>query len=60
MDKVRTSVYLSRAQMDGLKEMARSTGRSRNQLIREGIDLALLRVADTSGPTPRGPDHATS
>ncbi|BCJ37462.1 hypothetical protein Athai_49650 [Actinocatenispora thailandica] len=60
MDKVRMSIYLSRAQLEGLKEMARPTGRSRNQLIREGIDLALLRVIDTSGPTPRGPGHTTS
>jgi len=43
MEKVKTSVYLSRAQADQLKAAARLSGESEAELIREGIDLVLLR-----------------
>ncbi|MEV6096090.1 ribbon-helix-helix domain-containing protein [Nocardia sp. NPDC051981] len=41
--KAKTSVYLDPEQAARLKEAAEATGRSEADLIREGIDLVLLR-----------------
>ncbi|MBO0854751.1 MAG: ribbon-helix-helix domain-containing protein [Nocardia sp.] len=46
--KVKTSVYLDEEQTSRLKRAAEAAGRSEAELIREGIDLVLLR-------TPRAP-----
>lgn len=46
--KTKTSVYLEPAQAARLKHAAEAIGRSEADLIREGIDLILLR-------TPREP-----
>lgn len=46
--KVKTTVYLDREQTSRLKKAAAAAGRSEADLIREGIDLILLR-------TPRAP-----
>ncbi|WP_306323669.1 MULTISPECIES: ribbon-helix-helix domain-containing protein [unclassified Streptomyces] len=43
-DRVKTSVYLSREQQERLKAAARLLGQSEAELIREGIDLILLRL----------------
>ncbi|MFD4456414.1 CopG family transcriptional regulator [Nocardia sp. NPDC058480] len=42
--KVKTSVYLDQEQTSRLKHAAEATGRSEAELIREGIDLILLRA----------------
>ncbi|WP_158607877.1 ribbon-helix-helix domain-containing protein [Nocardia panacis] len=42
--KAKTSVYLDPAQAAQLKDAAEATGRSEADLIREGIDLVLLRA----------------
>ncbi|NNH69506.1 ribbon-helix-helix domain-containing protein [Nocardia uniformis] len=42
--KAKTSVYLDPEQAGRLKEAAEKTGRSEADLIREGIDLVLLRA----------------
>lgn len=41
---VKTSVYLSEAQAERLKEAARLLGKSEAEIIRNGIDLVLLRA----------------
>jgi hypothetical protein len=38
---LRTQVYLSESQDQGLKRLARSTGRSQSALIREAIDKLI-------------------
>ena len=35
---VRTQIYLSKSEIDTLKRLARGTGRTRSQIIREAID----------------------
>ncbi|WP_067536147.1 ribbon-helix-helix domain-containing protein [Nocardia crassostreae] len=42
--KAKTSVYLDPEQAARLKEAAEASGRSEADLIREGIDLVLLRA----------------
>ncbi|WP_102144420.1 ribbon-helix-helix domain-containing protein [Mycobacterium hubeiense] len=42
--KAKTSVYLEPEQASRLKEAAEQSGRSEADLIREGIDLVLLRT----------------
>jgi hypothetical protein len=42
--KTKTSVYLEPEQAARLKEAAESSGRSEADFIREGIELALMRV----------------
>ncbi|AXK85086.1 ribbon-helix-helix protein, CopG family [Nocardia farcinica] len=46
--KIKTSVYLDQEQVERLKRAAEAAGRSEADLIREGVDLVLLR-------TPRAP-----
>jgi len=43
MEKIKTSVYLSPEQAGRLKAAARLLGQSEAELIRDGIDLMLLR-----------------
>jgi len=38
---VRTQVYLTEAEQEALRALARSTGRSQSELIREAIDAML-------------------
>ncbi|WP_280236333.1 ribbon-helix-helix domain-containing protein [Nocardia cyriacigeorgica] len=45
--KVKTSVYLDQEQTSRLKQAAEAAGRSEADLIREGIDLVLLRAPRT-------------
>jgi Arc/MetJ-type ribon-helix-helix transcriptional regulator len=40
----KTSVYLSDEEADGLRELARATGRSQAELIREGVRRLLRRA----------------
>lgn len=42
--KTKTSVYLESQQAARLKQVAEESGRSEADLIREGIDLVLLRT----------------
>ena len=48
----KTTVYLTEAQKRSLGKMARQTGRSEAQLIREGIDMVTTtrRVAEPNLP----------
>jgi Arc/MetJ-type ribon-helix-helix transcriptional regulator len=39
----KTSVYLSDAEIEGLRREANATGRSQSELIREGIRLVLSK-----------------
>lgn len=52
--KTKTSVYLDPDQVAELKRTAEATGRSEADLIREGVELALLhhRVVRRSRPRP--------
>jgi Ribbon-helix-helix domain len=45
---VKTTVYLTQAQKQALQRLARETGRSQANLIREGVDLVtgLHRTSD--------------
>lgn len=40
----KTSVYLSDEEAEGLRELARATGRSQAELIREGVRRLLRRT----------------
>jgi len=40
----KTSVYLSDEEAEGLRELARATGRSQAELIREGVRRLLRRA----------------
>ncbi|QLY33086.1 ribbon-helix-helix domain-containing protein [Nocardia huaxiensis] len=51
--KAKTSVYLDTEQAARLKEAAEATGRSEADLIREGIDLVLLRAHKVRRTRPR-------
>ncbi len=45
---LRTQVYLTEAQDRALKRLARTTGRSQSQLIRDAVD----RLIETRSPPP--------
>jgi len=40
---VRTQIYLTEEEQEGLRALARNTGRSQSDLIREAIDAMLAR-----------------
>lgn len=40
---VRTQIYLTEAEQEALRSLARDTGRSQSELIREAIDAMLER-----------------
>jgi predicted transcriptional regulator len=40
---VRTQIYLTEAEQEALRSLARNTGRSQSELIREAIDAMLER-----------------
>ncbi|WP_157172360.1 ribbon-helix-helix domain-containing protein [Nocardia pneumoniae] len=50
--KSKTSVYLEAEQAARLKRAAEASGRSEADLIREGIDLVLLRTPRTPRTRP--------
>ncbi|WP_068063887.1 ribbon-helix-helix domain-containing protein [Nocardia xishanensis] len=50
--KTKTSVYLESQQAARLKQAAEESGRSEADLIREGIDLVLLRTQKVSRSRP--------
>ncbi len=47
----RTQIYLSPAEVQALEREARSSGRSKSQLIREAIDRTYLQGSDASKVT---------
>jgi len=44
---VRTQVYLSQAERDGLAALSRSTSKKQSQLIREAVDRLIEQSAGT-------------
>jgi Arc/MetJ-type ribon-helix-helix transcriptional regulator len=42
---VRTQIYMTKSQRDGLKAIARTTGKKQSELIREAIDRLLDEVS---------------
>jgi len=45
---IRTQIYLSEVETKALERVARSSGRSKSQLIREAIDRMYLQANDSS------------
>ncbi|MCP2277542.1 CopG family transcriptional regulator [Nocardia amikacinitolerans] len=50
--KTKTSVYLEADQVARLEKAAEESGRSKAELIREGIDLVLLRTLEVRRTRP--------
>jgi Arc/MetJ-type ribon-helix-helix transcriptional regulator len=45
---IRTQIYLTEAEQEGLRTLSRQTGRSQSELIREAIDRLIMHARKTN------------